>query len=196
MLHRFIKASYVSSSMMKAMLEEEHRTGAGASPFARDVRQAGAICYRRNKNGDLRILLVGSRRNGRWGVPKGHLDPGETTAAAALREAFEEAGVEGSVDPDVFGSFSYRKEVHPIGIRSRFICSRSPAWRRSSLKRQCGSRSGSRSRLPFETSPSRGCGRSFNACDRHQASQGKAREAETHSRSVTTRHLATNVPNL
>ncbi|TCU15386.1 NUDIX hydrolase [Rhizobium sullae] len=98
---------------MKAMLEEEHRTAAGASPLARDVRQAGAICYRRNKNGDLRILLVGSRRNGRWGVPKGHLDPGETTAAAALREAFEEAGVEGSVDPDVFGSFSYRKDSTP-----------------------------------------------------------------------------------
>lgn len=103
---------------MKAMLEEEHRTAAGASPFARDVRQAGAICCRRNKNGDLRILLVGSRRNGRWGVPKGHLDPGESTAAAALREAFEEAGVEGLVAPDVFGSFSYRKDSTPIGIRS------------------------------------------------------------------------------
>ena len=174
---------------MKAMLEEEHRTAAGASPIARDIRQAGAICYRRNENGDLRILLVGSRRNGRWGVPKGHLDPEETTGAAALREAFEETGRK--VWSLRMSSVRFRigRTVHPIGIGSRFISSRFPAWRRNSLKRQCGSRSGSRSRLPFETSPSPGCGRSFNSCDRHQASQAEVRETKTRSRSVTTRQL-------
>ncbi len=78
-----------------------------------DVQQAGAICYRRNESGRLRVLLVGSLRNGRWGIPKGHLDPGETSSVAALREAFEEAGVAGEVDPEVFGSFSYQKESTP-----------------------------------------------------------------------------------
>jgi 8-oxo-dGTP pyrophosphatase MutT (NUDIX family) len=53
---------------------------------------------------------VGSRRNGQWGVPKGHLDPGETTSAAARRESFEEAGVVGDVEATAFGSFSYRKD--------------------------------------------------------------------------------------
>lgn len=77
---------------------------------AREIEQAGAICCRRDKKGRLHILLVGSRRNGRWGVPKGHLDPGEATAAAAAREAFEEAGASGAVDKAVFGSFTYRKE--------------------------------------------------------------------------------------
>lgn len=75
-----------------------------------DLQQAGAICYRRNGSGRLRVLLVGSLRNGRWGIPKGHLDPGETSSVAALREAFEEAGVAGEVDPEVFGSFSYQKD--------------------------------------------------------------------------------------
>ncbi|WP_342354141.1 NUDIX hydrolase [Rhizobium grahamii] len=56
---------------------------------------------------------MGSRRNGRWGVPKGHLDPNETTAEAAKRESFEEAGLVGDVEATVFGSFSYRKDSSP-----------------------------------------------------------------------------------
>ncbi len=80
---------------------------------ARAIQQAGAICYRRNGSGQICILLVGSRRNGRWGVPKGHLDPGETTAQAARRESFEEAGVVGDIETTVFGSFSYRKDSSP-----------------------------------------------------------------------------------
>jgi 8-oxo-dGTP pyrophosphatase MutT (NUDIX family) len=81
-----------------------------AGAVGRDVQQAGAICYRRSGNGELSVLLVGSRRNGRWGVPKGHFDPGESSSAAARREAFEEAGVIGTVDTDVLRSFSYRKD--------------------------------------------------------------------------------------
>ncbi|WFU92170.1 NUDIX hydrolase (plasmid) [Rhizobium sp. CC1099] len=77
---------------------------------ALDVQQAGAICWRHNKKERLEVLLVGSKRNGRWGVPKGHVDPGETSDTAAAREAFEEAGVSGSVERTVFGSFEYRKE--------------------------------------------------------------------------------------
>lgn len=97
--------------MKAAMLSDDQSNS--ATTTARDILQAGAICYRRNGSGQLRILLVGSRRNGRWGVPKGHLDPGETTAQAAGREAFEEAGVSGSVEASVFGSFSYRKDSSP-----------------------------------------------------------------------------------
>lgn len=81
-------------------------------PIGRDICQAGAICFRREGD-SLSILLVGSRRNGRWGLPKGHIDPGETSTAAAGREAFEEAGVKGHVHPEVFGSFSYRKDSTP-----------------------------------------------------------------------------------
>ena len=32
---------------------------------------------------------------GTWALPKGNLDPGEEPAATALREAFEETGIEG-----------------------------------------------------------------------------------------------------
>ncbi len=35
------------------------------------------------------------KREGIWALPKGLVDPGETPAEAALREGFEETGVEG-----------------------------------------------------------------------------------------------------
>ena len=84
---------------------------AGRFPVKTEVMQAGAICYRRRKKkGPVEILLVGSRRNGRWGIPKGHVEAGEVTAQTALREAFEEAGVRGAAEEAVFGIFSYSKE--------------------------------------------------------------------------------------
>ncbi|WP_306372253.1 NUDIX hydrolase [Rhizobium tibeticum] len=93
----------VSASTPSSPRQRPDHVGQGAGQQRRDHRDLEP----EDRN------LVGSRRNGRWGVPKGHLDPGETTAAAALREAFEEAGVEGLVTPDVFGSFSYRKDSTP-----------------------------------------------------------------------------------
>ena len=39
------------------------------------------------------LVLVLGHRNGTWVFPKGHIDPGETELAAALREVEEEAGV-------------------------------------------------------------------------------------------------------
>lgn len=38
------------------------------------------------------VLLVTNRHNGMWGLPKGHVEPGEEAKAAAERETFEETG--------------------------------------------------------------------------------------------------------
>jgi 8-oxo-dGTP pyrophosphatase MutT (NUDIX family) len=62
-----------------------------------DFKQAGAIVVRAGKTGP-RILLVTARRNpDNWIFPKGHVEAGETLRDAAVREAREEAGVEGKV---------------------------------------------------------------------------------------------------
>lgn len=56
------------------------------------VYAAGAIIFRKEKAGTL-YLLVFSGRNGIWGFPKGHIEPGEDEKTAAVREIFEETGI-------------------------------------------------------------------------------------------------------
>jgi len=61
------------------------------------VPQAGAIVFRTDTP-DVRVLLVRAKQDPtKWIFPKGHLRPGESHAAAAHREASEEAGVIGPV---------------------------------------------------------------------------------------------------
>lgn len=75
-----------------------------------DVRtQFAALCYRQRKD-KPQFLLITSRERGRWIVPKGWPIPGQEPAEAVMTEAWEEAGVRGSVDPRPVGLFSYMKE--------------------------------------------------------------------------------------
>ncbi len=91
-------------------MQDGSKDSSPAASQVDDVLQAGAICMRRTKSGTVRVLLVVSRRSGRWGLPKGHIEEGETSNAAAQREAFEEAGVRGSAVEAPFGSFTYTKD--------------------------------------------------------------------------------------
>lgn len=70
--------------------------------------QLGALCWRM-QDGQPEVLLVTSRDTGRWVIPKGWPMTGITAPAAAAREAWEEAGVEGRVDPLCLGYYSYEK---------------------------------------------------------------------------------------
>ncbi|MEL6801917.1 MAG: NUDIX hydrolase [Pseudomonadota bacterium] len=75
----------------------------------RDVRtQFGALCWRMHK-GRLKVALVTSRHSKRWILPKGWPVNGATPAAAAAREAYEEAGLEGTVRDICLGVYSYQK---------------------------------------------------------------------------------------
>lgn len=86
----------------------------------RDVRsQFGALCYRVNKKGKHKILLVTSRGTGRWVVPKGWPMDGRTPAASAAQEAWEEAGVRGTSAGQCLGLYSYQKwmgRVAPLPV--------------------------------------------------------------------------------
>jgi 8-oxo-dGTP pyrophosphatase MutT (NUDIX family) len=71
-------------------------------------QQAAAVCCR--IDGDTtEVLLITGRGNDRWGIPKGTIEPGETSFEAAEREAFEEAGIYGRCDHIPIGRFRYLK---------------------------------------------------------------------------------------
>ncbi len=71
--------------------------------------QVAALPLRRAKSGGLEILLVTSRDTGRWIIPKGWPSKWMKDCKAAAREARQEAGVEGKIAPEAFGSYRYVK---------------------------------------------------------------------------------------
>lgn len=77
----------------------------------RELRtQFGALCYR-IRNDKVQVLLITSRRQGRWIIPKGWPTEDKTPAKSAALEAYEEAGVEGKITGDVIGIYSYIKDL-------------------------------------------------------------------------------------
>ncbi|HVP54647.1 MAG TPA: NUDIX domain-containing protein [Candidatus Eisenbacteria bacterium] len=75
-----------------------------------------AVCYR--LKGDEPEFLLVRTRSGRWTFPKGGVDGDATHAAAAAREAYEEAGVEGRIEHEPFLWYFHSK-------RNRFRSQRS-----------------------------------------------------------------------
>jgi 8-oxo-dGTP pyrophosphatase MutT (NUDIX family) len=72
------------------------------------------------------VLLGGRRRPPKgwlgWGLPKGHVEPGETFAEAAIREVREETGVEAVIDcplGDVRYVFVEHQNDGAVSIRKR-----------------------------------------------------------------------------
>jgi 8-oxo-dGTP pyrophosphatase MutT (NUDIX family) len=53
---------------------------------------AGGVAYRDGKSGS-ELVVIKTAEEGRWQLPKGIIDPGETDEKAALREVREEAGI-------------------------------------------------------------------------------------------------------
>jgi len=64
----------------------------------------------------IEVLLVTSRRRGRWIVPKGWPEKGVPLPECAAQEAEEEAGVVGPVAPVPVGTYRYDKRM-PAGYK-------------------------------------------------------------------------------
>jgi len=108
----------MTQTAMRIEIREDEAGFAHAERSASLIEQAGAICLRKAGGREkVEVLLIGSLRNGRWGIPKGHVEPGETSRQAAEREAFEEAGIIGTAMERVVGSFVYTKDRTPLRYR-------------------------------------------------------------------------------
>ena len=70
--------------------------------------QAAVIAFR-HKGDIIEICLIRNKGSKKWKIPKGFVDPGETAQQAALKEAWEEAGLLGRLVGDAVGSYEYEK---------------------------------------------------------------------------------------
>jgi 8-oxo-dGTP pyrophosphatase MutT (NUDIX family) len=59
------------------------------------VRAAGGVVWRDSGPGQVEIAVVNRPRYDDWTLPKGKLEPGEHPILAAVREVFEETGLDG-----------------------------------------------------------------------------------------------------
>jgi len=75
-------------------------------PSAAEARRGGSG---RDSGPGAEILLVTSRKGKRWVIPKGVVEPGLSPADSAAKEAWEEAGVRGTLRPEPLGSYEYPK---------------------------------------------------------------------------------------
>ena len=83
------------------------------------IEQAAALAIQRDGK-DWRVLLVTSRQGGRWILPKGQIENGETASDGAAREALEEAGVKGKAGSKALGTYKYLKKLSgDDSVRSR-----------------------------------------------------------------------------
>ena len=71
-------------------------------------RQSGVVPYRYEQN-ELKILLITSRHRKRWIIPKGIVDYGFSPQESAEKEAYEEAGIKGNIDPRKIGKYQFQK---------------------------------------------------------------------------------------
>jgi ADP-ribose pyrophosphatase YjhB (NUDIX family) len=53
----------------------------------------GAVVYKKDKDKTCILLVKQANNSVGWGIPKGHMERGESYAKTAIREVFEEAGV-------------------------------------------------------------------------------------------------------
>ncbi|MCB1493607.1 MAG: NUDIX hydrolase [Rhodobiaceae bacterium] len=74
-------------------------------------KQVAALPVHVSEEGEVTVLVITSRDTGRWIIPKGWRMSGKKDCEAAAREAYEEAGVTGTIDKTPIGTYDYDKWI-------------------------------------------------------------------------------------
>jgi 8-oxo-dGTP pyrophosphatase MutT (NUDIX family) len=84
--------------------------------------QVAAVCYRR-ENSHVEFLLVHTNGGNKWTFPKGAPEPRLSHSQAAEREAREEAGALGNIEPQHFHLYVHSKGVfwQPGGVQEYVV---------------------------------------------------------------------------
>ena len=75
----------------------------------KSIAQAGVIPYI-EKDGSFTTIMISSKSDpSYWIFPKGHIDTGHSELEAAAQEAYEEAGLKGTIHDKPIGKYSFKK---------------------------------------------------------------------------------------
>lgn len=104
-------------------------------PQRASPNQTAAIPFRRTREG-TQVCLIRRKDSRSWGIPKGFIDRGETLEQAALKEAFEEAGVLGRISGESLGTYYYEKQGrgHTVALYLLDVLEVLPAWEEMSFR--------------------------------------------------------------
>jgi len=102
------------------------------------ISQAGVLPVRTDAEGRMQVLLITSRRRGRWTIPKGVVGLRLDSRATARIEAREEAGVSGTLSPEPVGSYVYRKWYAKCRVRvyAMQVTSQDADWPERALRKR------------------------------------------------------------
>ena len=136
--------------------------------------QYAALPYRFGSR-SREVMLVTSRETRRWIIPKGWPQKGKPPHHSAAREAYEEAGVVGTVARRPVGSFAYKKrfkngrvvvcEVYVFPLRVRRQNKKWPERRQREVKWVSASQAATKVKEPMLSAIIRRLARKY---DRHE----------------------------
>ena len=92
-----------------------------------ELTHSGVVPYR-IRNGKAEVLLVTASGSGRWVVPKGHIVEEVGSRESARREAFEEAGIEGTVEATAFDRYIHGDDDMVVEVFLMHITSEAASW--------------------------------------------------------------------
>ncbi|HVA48448.1 MAG TPA: NUDIX hydrolase [Pirellulales bacterium] len=101
------------------------------------IDQACAVPLRLCEHG-TEVCLITSMGRGRWIFPKGVVDPGETHVTTALKEAREEAGIEGEILQPALGEYGDFKWNVPLRVTvfAMSVATAHDTWLEQGLRRR------------------------------------------------------------
>lgn len=105
---------------------------------SRDAPQQAAAVPFRHRNGAVEVCLITTLRAGKWTVPKGFIDPGETAEETAVKEAMEEAGLHGRVVGGPVGYHDTTKEGrrYRVAVYLMRVDRTDDAWAEQSVRQR------------------------------------------------------------
>ena len=107
-----------------------------ASPPGERTPQQAAVIPFRYREGVVEVCLITTVQAGRWTVPKGFIDPGETAPETAVKEAREEAGLHGRVVGGPVGYYDISKQGgrYRVAVYLMHVDRVDDSWEEQSLR--------------------------------------------------------------